>query len=77
MPHTMKLRPRTPARRSGSARYIGKCRERAAASTGKWGRRVIITTAVVLLFLLVRATYNYIKADSSTAIDTGKNNTVI
>ena len=57
MPHNMRLRPRTPARKG--SQYGAKIRTRAGASTGKWSRRVIITTAVVLLVLIVRATYAY------------------
>ena len=73
MPHTMKLRTRTPARNveSLSAQCAGKCLQRAAASRGKWSRRIIIATGLVLMFLLVRATYNYIKPGSSTV--SGKN----
>ena len=66
MPHTMKLRPRTPARKSGAGQYTAKCRQRAAVSTAKWGRRFIITTGIVLMILLLRATYYYITADSIT-----------
>jgi hypothetical protein len=70
MPHNMRLRPRTPARKG--SQYGAKIRTRAGASTGKWSRRVIITTAVVLLVLIVRATYAYFThTEPSTTADGG------
>lgn len=71
MPHTMKLRPRTPARKSGPGQYAAKCRQRAAVSTAKWSRRLIITTGIVLMILLLRATYYYVMADSLTITTSG------
>ena len=68
MPHSMKLRPKTPARKSGSvaAQCVGKCQQRAAVGASRWTKRLLFAVGIALVFLLVRATYNYVKPASDT-----------
>lgn len=67
MPHTMKLRPRTPARKEGQVAARNR-RAAAAGGGGKWTKRVVISTALVLLVLILRATYFYFMQGKSMSI---------
>lgn len=70
MPHSMKLRPRTPARKSGAvaAQCVEKCQERAAVGVSRWTKRFLFVVGIALVFLLIRATYSYVKPASDTFI---------